>query len=375
MNRIIQDKNPYRERLIALDRSWIISKANEALQTEIQHITDVRADRSEGGAHDYYSNGDYWWPNPDTQDGLPYVKRDGESNPNNFDAHRLILREMRTHVAHLAAGYMVTGNEKYAGRAVQWLKEFFLDEATRMNPHLLYAQAIPGICSGRGIGIIDTLHLIDIPFAVDALQGSDALASELTSGLKQWFADYLRWMCTHPHGVEEMKAANNHSVCWFVQSSVFSRFTGHEEMLEFCRKKYKEVLLPSQMDGNGSFPRELARTKPYGYSIFVLDNMATLCHVLTTAADNLWTFQLPDGRGIRKGFEFLFPYMAVKESWPYPADIEHDEGWPARISGLLFAWAGLGKPEYMDLFEALERDPKDGEVRRNIAIRQPLLWL
>ncbi|WP_284638178.1 alginate lyase family protein [Paenibacillus silviterrae] len=364
-----------RKRLIDLDRSWILRRAEQALRSEIRHITDEQADKSEGGPHDYYSNGDYWWPHPDTTDGLPYVKRDGESNPNNFSAHRLILRDMRTNTAHLAAAYAVTKEMKYAERAVQWLKEFFLDEDTRMNPHLLYAQAIPGICPGRGIGIIDTLHLIDIPQAVLMLRGSAPLADEILSGLQRWFADYLCWMTTHPYGVEESNTDNNHSICWHVQASVFAGFTGNEEMLAYCRDRYKRILLPGQMEHDGSFPRELARTKPYGYSIFALDNMATLCHILSTPSDNLWNYELPDGRGIRRGFAYLFPYLADKESWPYPPDIEHDEGWPARISGLLFAGLGLGKEEYISLFESLERDPEDKEIRRNIAIRQPILWL
>ncbi|WP_248925231.1 alginate lyase family protein [Paenibacillus hamazuiensis] len=375
MDQSQQVKEQIKKKLIEGDRPWIISKAEQALRTEPRHITDERAAMSEGGPHDYYSNGDYWWPNPDTPDGLPYVQRDGESNPDNFNAHRLVLREMRTHVAHLAAAYAVTGEEKYAARAARWLKEFFLDEETRMNPHLLYAQAIPGICSGRGIGVIDTLHLIDVPQAVYALQGSAEWTEELTNGLKRWFADYLHWMCTHTYGIDEMNATNNHSVCWFVQASVFARFTGNEERLAFCRDRYKHVLLPGQMAPDGSFPRELARTKPYGYSIFVLDNMATLCHTLSVPGDDLWTFELADGRGIRKGFDYLYPYLTDKSSWPYPPDIEHFAGWPARISGLLFAGIGLGRPEYIRLFESLERDPQDTEVRRNIAVRQPVLWI
>jgi hypothetical protein len=235
-------------------------KAESSLQVKPMHITDAVSSMSEGGIHDYYSNGDYWWPNPKTADGLPYIQRDGESNPDFFDAHRQILRRLRTNAANLAAGYKLTGRERYAEKAVELLKEFFLDEATLMNPHLLYAQAIPGVCSGRGVGMIDTLHLAEVPVAIDALKGSAAMAKGIYEGLRQWFADYLNWMCTHPYGIEEMNAKNNHSVCWFVQASVFARFTGNEEKVRFCIDHYKNVLLPNQMAQDGSFPRELART-------------------------------------------------------------------------------------------------------------------
>jgi hypothetical protein len=357
------------------DEAWIQKHADASLEANPIHITDAIASKSEGGIHDYYSNGDYWWPNPDTADGLPYIRRDGESNPGNFDEHRLFLRSMRTHVANLAAGYTVTGNEAYAEKAVQLLREFFLDEATRMNPHLLYAQAIPGICSGRGIGIIDTLHLIDVPAAIEALKQSPAMTADVYLGLKHWFNDYLTWMSTHENGIEEMNADNNHGVCWFVQAAAFAWFTGNEETLGFCRERFKQSLLPDQMAPDGSFPRELARTKPYGYAIFVLDNMITLCHILSTPEDNLWNYELPDGRGISKGLSYLFPYMKDKASWPYPPDVEHFDGWPAKVPSLLFAGVAYDNEAYIALWKSLDPDPSDMEVRRNIAIRQPVLWL
>ncbi|TVY11048.1 alginate lyase family protein [Paenibacillus cremeus] len=357
-----------------IDRSWIVKHADESLKASPIHITDAVAPMSEGGPHDFYSNGDYWWPNPDTPDGLPYIRRDGESNPENFYYHRGFLRSMRTLVAHLAAGYVVTKQEAYAEKAVQLLREFFLDERTRMNPNLLYAQAIPGICAGRGIGIIDTLHLIDVPVAIDAIKSSASMSEDVYVGLKAWFADYLEWMSTHPNGIEEMNADNNHGVCWFVQAAAFARFTGNEEMLQFCRERYKTTLL-GQMALDGGFPRELGRTKPYGYSIFVLDNMINLCQILSTPDDDLWGFELPDGRSIGRGLDYLFPYLIDKASWPLPPDVEHDEGWPAKVPSLLFAGLALNKPEYIELWKSLDPDPTDTEVRRNIAIRQPILWL
>lgn len=357
------------------DHQWMLKKAEESLEAVPVHITDAIAPMSEGGAHDFYSNGDYWWPNPDTADGLPYIRRDGQSNPGCFEKHRLMLRSLRTHVANLAAGYEISGEEKYAEKAVLLLKEFFLDEATRMNPHLLYAQAIPGICPGRGIGIIDTLHLIDGTVAIDALDKSRHMTQEIRTGLKKWFVDYLEWMTTHPYGIDEMNAENNHGVCWAVQAAVFALFTGNEAVLDLCRERYKKILLPDQMAADGSFPLELARTKPYGYSLFVLDNMVTLCHVLSKEEDDLWSYELPDGRSIRKGLEYLYPYIEDKTKWPYAPDIEHFEEWPARVSCFLFAGIAFGEKKYIDLWEKLNPDPIDREVRRNIAIRQPILWM
>jgi hypothetical protein len=116
--------------LIVFEKEQILKNTETSLHVKPIHITDVAAPLSSGGLHDYYSNGDYWWPNPNTPDGLPFIKRDGETNPENFVEHRLLLRSLRTNVANLSAAYTVSGEEKYARKAVQLLKEFFLDEAT-----------------------------------------------------------------------------------------------------------------------------------------------------------------------------------------------------------------------------------------------------
>lgn len=355
-------------------KNWLIEKAEDALASPIPHITDAAASHSPGTVHDYYSNGDYWWPNPDTADGLPYIRRDGETNPGNFNEHRRLLRRMRTNVSLLAAAYSLTKEERFAAQAVLTLREFFLDEETFMSPHLSYAQAIPGICDGRGIGIIDTLHLIDVPFAIETLRSSAHMTETIYQGLKNWFAKYLGWMLTDPNGVAEMNEKNNHSVCFFVQAAVFSLFTDNEKIADFCRENYKTFLLP-QMAEDGSFPLELARTKPYNYSIFVLDNMVTLCYLLSTKKDNLWEYTLPSGAGIQKGLDFLTPYILDKSSWPYQKDIMHFDAFPVRASFMVFAGISLGRQELIDLFESLPLETDDEEARRNVAVRIPYLWM
>ncbi len=358
-----------------IDRLRILRLADEALDMVPVSITNYVAKLSEGGIHDFYSNGDYWWPDPDKPDGLPYIRRDGQSNPGNFSQHRLALRRLRNAVSALAAAYALDGQEQYAKKAVTLLKVFFLDESTRMNPSLLYAQAIPGRVSGRGIGIIDTLHLAEIPLAILAIDKSDAMTNEIRLGLKKWFSDYSKWLTTHPYGIDEMNTTNNHSVAYMVQLATFAKLTGKKEMTDLCKKHYKEVFVPRQMALDGSFPRELTRTKPYGYSIFQLDNMAILCQLLSTPDDNLWSFTLKDGRDIQKAMEFLYPYLKDKTGWPYPPDVEHFNDWPVRQPALLFAGLALGKSKYLELWKDLDPDPTNMEVRRNMAVTQPLLWL
>ena len=359
----------------AIDRARILSAAEAALNLQPVTITKFRAALSEGGPHDFYSNGDYWWPNPSTTNGLPYVQRDGQTNPENFTEHRRCVMQLRDAVAALGGAYTITGEDRYAVKAAELLRVFFIEPKARMNPSLKFAQAIPGVTPGRGIGIIDTLHLAEVSLAVRAMEKSKAFPSEVNSGLKQWFRDYTEWMTTSKNGNEEANAGNNHAVAYWLQIACFSQLTGDEEKLAECRRRFKEVFVAKQMTNDGSFPAELKRTKPYGYSIFQLDNMASLAQVLSREEESLWLYALPDGRGMRQAMDFLYPFLADKSKWPRKPDVQAWEGWPARQPCLIFAGLALEEQKYLDLWHKLPPDPADAEVKRNIAITQPILWL
>jgi hypothetical protein len=361
-----------------IDEVRILKLANAALALKPPAITDHVATNSAGGPHDFFSQADYYWPNPKKTNGLPYISRDGETNPENFEYHRMAMRNMKDAVAALAAAYACTGDDKYVTKAEQLLRVFFVDEKTKMNPNLDYAQAVLGESTGRSYGVIDTLHLAEVPVAIRVLEKSPSFSPAVDAELKKWFADYSRWMTTAENGVKEMNAANNHSIAFFVQLASFARFTGDVKTLALCRERFKEVLLPKQMEPAGSFPLELKRTKPYGYSIFQADNVAILCVLLSTSEDDLWKLNFPKGETPLKSTEFIFPYLVDKQKWLADGlgkDVLHWEGWPAREPCLLFAYAETGDAKYLDLWKKLDADPADLEVRRNIAVTQPVLWV
>ncbi len=352
----------------------VINRAEEALKHPIRHITDIQAALSEGGSHDYYSNADYFWPDPQKPDGKPYINRDGETNPENFDEHRHILRQMRADVCSLALGYQQTRKEEYARRAVQTLWEFFLQPETKINPSLTYSQAIPGTAPGRCYGIIDTLHLAEVPFAIEALKDSPSMESRIYQGLKEWFTQYLGWLLTSRNGIEEASTTNNHSVCFFVQAAAFAVFTDNLPIVEMCRSRYKTHLL-AQMAEDGSFPRELKRTKPYGYSIFVLDNMITLCQILSSPEEDLWSFKNELGVSVQDGLAFLLPYLKNKAAWPYPRDVMYFDDYPVRASFMLFAGCQYGWDDLLKLYHTLLPPFTPDEVSRNNGIQYPQLLL
>ena len=356
------------------DRERILKAADQYLLEEPVTVTAQQCERSMGGLHDFYSEGDYWWPDPENPDG-PYIRKDGQTNPGNFTAHRKAMRNLSIWVPALVAAYKITGNEKYAEHAVRHLMAWFAESETMMNPNLLYAQAIMGRVTGRGIGIIDTLHLAEVARAIQILQKLGYLSGQELAGIKNWFARYLEWMTTHEYGIAERDNGNNHSTCWAVQVGAFARLVDDREQLQFCRNFYKDTLLPNQMAEDGSFPRELRRTKPYGYSLFNLEAMTMVCEILSVPEDNLWEFELEDGRSIGLGLSFMYPYMKDKSTWFKEPDVMYFDEWPVRHPLLLFGGLALNKPEYIELWKTLDPDPEVEEVVRNYPFRQPVLWV
>jgi hypothetical protein len=357
-----------------VDRVRTIKSADKYLHEEPITITASSSPRSSGGKHDYFSEGDYWWPDTLHPDG-PYVQRDGMTNPSNFVAHREAMIRFGVQVGTLTSAWLYTGYPCYAEHAVRHLKAWFVDTTTRMNPHLLYAQAIKGKVTGRGTGIIDTIHLIEIALSIPYLEQSGALSQQDALAIRQWFKDYLKWMTTHPYGIEEENAKNNHGASWVFQAAAFARLTGDTAVLSLCRERYRTILLPDQMGGDGSFPLELKRTKPYGYSLFNCEIMSGICQILSDGKDDLWGFALPDGRSMKKGMEYITPFISDKSTWPYKPDVMYFDNWPVRQSALLFAGNAYNNSGWLGLWKKLDPAPTVPEVVRNFPVRNPILWL
>jgi hypothetical protein len=358
----------------AWERERVVNAADRFLAEPPITITTFRAEKSAGGPHDYFSQADYSWPDPAKGDGLPYVNRDGWSNPDTFGQHRWAVVRLARGVGALGAAFKITGRREYAQHAVRHLRAWFVEPATRMNPNLQYGQAILGLVTGRGVGIIDTIHLIEVAATIEVLDRRGALAAADAAPVKTWFRDYLTWMTTSEYGIDERERGNNHGTCWVMQVAAFARMLGDQARLQYCRQRFKEWLLPRQMFQDGSFPLEMRRTKPYGYSLFQLDQMATVAQILSTRDDNLWTFALQDGRTLRKAFDFMVPFIADKSRWTLPRDVMFFEYWPVRHASLVFAGLAYREPTYLELWKRLPADPVVTEIQRNMPVRYPVLW-
>jgi len=334
----------------------------------------AHSERSAGGLHDYFSEGDYWWPDPKNPGG-PYIRRDGFSNPANFDKHREVLMRLSVIAPTLAAAWRLTKDKRYSEHFVKHLRAWFVDPVTKMNANLQYAQAITGVTPGRGIGVIDTLQLVEVVRAARLLEVEKGISAADADAVRAWFAEYVTWMSTSKNGTDEEHEKNNHGTCWILQMAEFSQFAKRADLTALCVDRFKTIIVPDQIAKDGSLPLELARTKPYSYSLFDTDVLSGICQSLSTASDNLWEFKGPNGKGVGDAVAFLFPYIADKSKWPFAKDVEHFDVMPSRRPSLLFAGEALGRPEYVVVWQRLDANTTDPELVRNLPIRQPLLWV
>ncbi|WP_151998256.1 MULTISPECIES: alginate lyase family protein [unclassified Imperialibacter] len=362
-----------RDELVALEKERVLTAADDYLTADIQTITEVTSPRSAGGPHDFYSEGDYWWPDPENPAG-PYIRKDGLTNPDNFVEHRNRMRRLSIIVPTLVAAWTINHEDKYALKAIEHSNAWFVNEATRMNPDMLCSQAIFGRVTGRGIGIIDAIHLVEVAQALMVLEENGLLKDDALEKTKTWFAQFNGWITTHPYGIEERDNGNNHSTCWAMQVAMYARFTANDSLLLSTKEFFEKTLLPEQIDANGSFPKELGRTKPYGYSLFNLDAMYTLLHILGERYPEVWQYQT-DSASIKNAVDFMFPYIENKTSWPHQADVMYFEDWPMRHPALLFASLAYNDRKYLDFWKTLPAESEKDEVIRNFFVRQPLLWV
>lgn len=356
------------------EQDYIIDLATSYLDSLPISVTANICERSAGGPHDFYSEGDYWWPDPENPDG-PYIRKDGQTNPENFVAHRHAMIRLSQIVGMQTSAYLLTGDKKFTEATGKHLEAWFVNPDTRMNPSLLYVQAIKGRVTGRGIGIIDAIHLVEVARSIEILENNQVIPEATLLEIKKWFSEFVTWLTTHPYGLDEMNWKNNHATCWVMQVGAFAKLTDNQEVLELCRNRFKTILLPNQMGEDGSFPLELKRTKPYGYSLFNLDAFMTCAEILSDENNNLYEFTAASGQSMKLGAEFLFPFVKDKLKWTYPPDVMYWDEWPVRHPFLLFAGKAYGNQEYIATWKTLEGYPETGEVLRNLPIRNPIIWL
>lgn len=325
--------------------------ADAALQAGPWSVTFHRPDYIHADPHEYYSEAPYFWPDP-KHPGGPYIRRDGERYPDRYMYNRGALGEMCAAVLALGMGARFLGDARCADRAARVLSVWFLDQKTRMNPDLEFGQAIRGVNTGRGTGIIDTVGLIHLVQGALLLEDAGMLDPRIAAGVRRWFADYATWMNTSKKGTDEKKATNNHATWWTAQVAAFSAFAADEALAAMAWERYRSYLVPIEIQPDGSCPREEARTKSLGYSSMNLDGFSVLCRLGQIAGQDLWRFRTAAGIGVEKAFRYLLPYVLHPETWRKQQIAPYEPG------GVIFpglAGVGLDSRELLDAYARLPR--------------------
>ena len=306
------------------DSAWhpafrsLLAEADKALKLKPSSVMDKKRLPPSGDKHDFVSFAPYWWPNPSTSNGLPYIRKDGQRNPDaSRDSDAGGFGRVTSSVQTLGLAYYFTGQEAYAAQAARLLRVWYLDPATRMNPHLNFGQAVAGENDGRGAGVIGSRHLVDLVDALGLLAGSPAWTAQDQAGMSAWLDAYLTWLTTSKIGLEEKRAANNHGSFYDTQVVALALFLGKTNLARQVLETAKQERFAKQIEPDGRQPRELARTTSFGYSCFNLRALIDLASLGASAGVDLWHFQTADGRSLHQALAFMAPYADPAKPWPY----------------------------------------------------------
>lgn len=295
----------------------LLEEADKRLEQKPSSVMDKKQTPSSGDKHDFVSQAPYFWRDTNSADGK-YIRRDGERNPesnNDSDSGRFQKTCADTHT--LALAYYFSGDEKYAAKAAQLIRVWFLDVATHMNPNLNYGQGIPGEVEGRPAGLISARGLVHLVDAIGLLAGSKAWTADDQKKMTVWFTDYLHWLTTSKIGRGELDAKNNHGTYCETQAAAIALFLGKTDVAKTIVTGAKEKRVTRQIEPDGSQPFELARTTSFGYSCFNLRALMDLSCIARVVGVDFWHFQTADGRSIQKATEYMAPYVDPARKWPH----------------------------------------------------------
>jgi len=304
-----------KEELILRVYNKLLKDADKALEFGPVSVMEKKNIPPSGDKHDYMSLAPYFWPDSSKPNGVPYLRRDGVTNPEVKDYKDKEYMPKLCEVVHtLALAYYFSEEKAYAKHAARLLRVWFLDTATRMNPNLNFAQAIKGVNNGRGAGLIDTRHFIKVVDAVGILAASKYMEEKDVAGMKKWFSDFLNWMQTSPNGLDEMATKNNHGAWYDAQRLSFALFV---DSLDLAKRivANAENRLDKQMDDNGDFPKEMERTTSFHYTIFAVDAFLNIAQMAETINIDFWNYKSPSGKSLKKAFDRLFPYITQRREW------------------------------------------------------------
>lgn len=243
--------------------------------------------------------------------------------------------------------YYVTGKSLYAEHCARYLRAWFTDSVTGMNPNMAYSQIIPGRTKLRGTGILDARHACRALCMSALIKDYAGWTEQDQTQLTEWGKAFLYWLEHSTQGLMERRAKNNHGLWFDVTHMELLAFLGYENRIrEVLRDDFMQKL-NNQIAEDGSLPQELARTLSLHYSTFVCEAALQASFIATGIGENLWTMKTASQRSLADVVAFLFPYYKVPEKWSYKQIRKFDNRRATPV--LLEAGKALGNKNYIKL--------------------------
>lgn len=294
----------------------LLAEADQALTLHPPSVMQKKTMPPSGDKHDFVSQAPYFWRDTNSPNGH-YVRRDGQRNPeSNESSDAGNLGKVCSSAHTLALAFYFTGDEKYAAKATEIIRVWFLNPATRMNPNLNFGQGIPGEVTGRPEGLISARGLVELMDALGLLSAAQAWTTVDQSAMTAWIGDYFDWLTTSKIALEEGRAANNHGTFYDTQVVALALYLGKIEVARNLVLKDRENRIARQIEPDGRQPRELSRTLSFDYSLFNLRALSDLASLGQTAGVDLWHYQTADGRSLLKALEYMASYANPEKVWP-----------------------------------------------------------
>ncbi len=299
------------------DSKKIITQADKALKLAVFTVMNKSGIAASGNRHDYYTLAPYFWPDLSKKDSLPYIRKDGEVNPQTRTTYTDYdeWNNFGNAISALYNGYKVSKQTAYAKKAQSLIAAWFIDTKTKMNPNLDYAQGVRGLNNGRQFGIIEFSGLASILECLNYFENNKVLSTEIKTGFNGWLTQYAYWLQNSDFGKKESNTNNNHATTYDLQLANILIYLNQTDNLKKLLEEVKTKRIAKQIDRDGKQPEELARTKAFSYSILNLNGLSKLAIIGKKYGVDLWSYESPKGGSIKKAYDFLIPYLG--KEWPY----------------------------------------------------------
>ncbi len=301
----------------------LIASADKLLDAKPTTVMDnddkrlVKPETMGASKHDFLNTSKYVWP-----DGKGWLKYDETQGVNTDWRNYSVsgLGPMVNRIKTLGLAYYFSGDEKYAAKAVEFARVWYLDPETKMNPNYQYGvvrpvNGKPGEYVTGPAGVINCHSHTYVMAGLSLIRGSKAYTPEFDKGMKEWVSQLYDWMLNHEYGKAEDRSKGNHAVAYDQVMLSFALFVGNDAEAKRIVDSFPEKRIFKQIEPNGEMAQETRRESGFHYSNYNLGHLMEFCDMAMEINPKLY-YSNQDGRSIENAIKFLVPYLGgTRADW------------------------------------------------------------